>query len=106
MPKIEESTTEKLIHALKLIPKGQITTYKILGEKFNIHPRHVGRILHGNDYPDTYPCYKVVKSDGSIASGYAAGGPSEQIKRLKADNVPFKRDRVDLDKALYILENL
>lgn len=97
---------EKLLETLLLIPKGQVTTYKVLAEKFHIHPRHVGKILHDNNYPDTYPCYKVVRSDGTIASGYAAGGSSEQIKKLKRDNVPFVKNRVDLNKALCILENV
>lgn len=106
MANIAQKTTHSLIKALQAIPKGHVTTYKILGEKFHIHPRQVGRILHNNKHPNTYPCYKVVHSDGSIATGYAAGGPTEQIKRLILDSVPFNKNRVDLDKALCILENI
>ncbi len=103
---ITKETAQNLIKALQLIPKGQVTTYKVLAEKFNIHPRQVGKILHNNEHLDTYPCYKVVHSDGSIASGYAAGGPLEQIRRLKQDNVPFIKNHVDLNNALCILEKV
>lgn len=48
---------------LQTIPKGRVVTYKTIADKFSIHPRYVGRILHINQDPETYPCYKVIKSD-------------------------------------------
>ena len=94
----------ELLRALLSVPKGYVTTYKALGEKFNVSPRQVGRILHTNTHLEKYPCYKVVRSDGSIAVGYAGGGRAEQIRRLKKDNVPFRNNRVDLYKALSALD--
>ena len=54
-----------LLHLLT-IPKGKVTTYKALGQKFAMHPRAVARVLAGNREQDLYPCYKVVHSDGKI----------------------------------------
>lgn len=94
----------ELLKILQKIPKGQVTTYKALGEKFHLHPRQIGRILHKNNELEKYPCYKVVRSDGSVAKGYAGSGRSEQIRRLKADGVHFIKNKVDLHQSLYILK--
>jgi len=59
---------EKINNFLKKLPKGKLTTYKFLAEKFDSHPRAVARILATNK-DKTVPCYKVIRSDGKIG-GY------------------------------------
>ena len=59
---------EKINNFLKKLPKGKLTTYKFLAEKFNSHPRAVARILATNK-DKSVPCYKVIRSDGKIG-GY------------------------------------
>lgn len=58
---------------------------------------------HGN--PDPWdcaaqtgiPCHRVVFKDGSLAPGFAFGGPDEQRARLTAEGVTFLDDgRVDM----------
>ena len=95
--------SSKIFSALLLVPKGKVTTYKTLAEYAGIkNPRVVGNILHKNTDPEKYPCHRVVKSDGSIAAGYAMGGPSAQRRKLKAEGVKFlKNGSVDLAKSLY-----
>ncbi|MEI6672571.1 MAG: MGMT family protein [bacterium] len=56
----------KIYKFLQSIPKGKVVSYKFLAQKFDIHPRYVGKILHQNKYPDKYPCYKVIKSDRTL----------------------------------------
>ena len=46
------------------IPKGKVTTYKALAEKFKTHPRAIATYMRTNQDIDTYPCYKVVGTDG------------------------------------------
>jgi methylated-DNA-[protein]-cysteine S-methyltransferase len=87
---------------LMQVPKGMVTTYKLiacaLGKQGS--SRAVGNALGRNPDPDGPPCYRVIKSDGSIG-GYA-GGAREKIRRLRADGITIKDGRViDLEKVLF-----
>ncbi len=85
---------------LKKIPKGKATTYGAIAKKLGLNPRYVGRILSENEHPVEYPCYKVVRSDG-IVGGYTIGSKNDdktagvKRKKLIADGVPLKGDRVE-----------
>ncbi|MFZ2718495.1 MAG: MGMT family protein [Candidatus Absconditicoccaceae bacterium] len=70
---------------LQTIPHGKVVSYKTIADKFDIHPRYVGKIMNQNQNPDIYPCYKVIRSDGNLG-GYG-GGCEEKIKRLKSDGI-------------------
>lgn len=76
------------------IPVGKVSTYgrvaKALGTK---DARRVGHALHANKNPNV-PCHRVVMKDGSMAPGYAFGGPGEQKKKLLAEGVKFVGDKV------------
>lgn len=87
---------EQVYEIVKLIPKGQVMTYgqvaRAIGTK---DARRVGQALHTNRDPEV-PCHRVVFADGSLAPGYAFGGPSEQKNRLVAEGVEFRYNRVIL----------
>lgn len=76
------------------IPVGKVTTYgqvaKALGTK---DARRVGHALHANKNPNI-PCHRIVMKDGSMASGYAFGGPMEQKKKLLAEGIKFVGSKV------------
>lgn len=93
--------TQQMQSLLAQIPKGKVTTYKLLAKKMGTKGyRFVGQLLGKNPDPETFPCYKVVRSDGGI-SGYALGVP-EKVRRLKADGIEIKNDRVvNLKEKLY-----
>jgi O-6-methylguanine DNA methyltransferase len=98
MSKFEDSVCQ----ALKLIPKGKVTTYKILAAYLNRPKaaRAVGNALHKNSDPVTMPCYKVVKSDGHLG-GYASG-IAKKIDLLKADGIIVKNNKIiNLAQHLY-----
>ena len=83
----------KLRELLLQIPKGKVTTYGELARAMGTRGyRFVGQLLHNNPYPDKYPCYKVVKSDGTLG-GFALGC-KDKIRRLKADGIEVKNGRV------------
>ena len=45
------------------------------------------------------PCHRVVFKDGSMATGFAFGGPDEQRKMLAAEGVAFDEEgRVLMEK--------
>lgn len=77
------------------IPKGKVTTYGAIGKKLGLNPRHVGQILHKNNGAPKIPCHRVIKSDRTIASGYAFGGPGMQKKMLEKEGVVFKNNKAE-----------
>ena len=83
---------------LRKVPKGRVTTYGILAKACHSSPRAIGQIMRRNKYPDICPCYKVIKSDGSLG-GYAGKTKGkkimEKIQRLRKDGVVIKNGRID-----------
>ncbi|MBS1886636.1 MAG: MGMT family protein [Actinobacteria bacterium] len=79
----------KIIEAIRAIPEGFVRTY---GDVSPGAPRLSARIL-ATEHPDDLPWWRVVRADGTLAVG------DEQRRRLHAEGVPFKGDRVDLDLA-------
>lgn len=92
---------QKLYDCLRLIPKGKVTTYKILSEKMNCKShRAIGTMVGKNkDIPAT-PCHRVVKSNGEIG-GYAMGADAK-IELLKSEGIEIKDKKItNFDKFLY-----
>lgn len=92
---------ERVYQLLREIPKGKVTTYKIIADKLgNKAYRAIGKITSLNpDIPAT-PCHRVVKSDGSI-SGYAHG-INKKIALLLQEGVVVKSDKiVNFKQKLY-----
>jgi|SRR3989344_2807930 len=95
-----ETINQALLTSLKEIPKGKVTTYKVLADKFGLHHRAVARILASNKLPNIFPCYKVVNSDGSVG-GYI-GGKSRKTALLHKDGIVVKNNKIDLTDYLYV----
>ncbi len=88
---------------LRQIPKGKVTTYKAIAEALGTKAyRAVGSAMRCNREPDKYPCFKVVKSDGSVGEYSAAGGVAGKIKRLKKEGIAVKKGKVvDFSSMVY-----
>ncbi|MFQ6020542.1 MAG: MGMT family protein [Candidatus Aenigmatarchaeota archaeon] len=89
---------KNILRILKKIPKGRVTTYKLLGKKLKLHPRVVARLLSKNKDLEI-PCYKVIYSNGRIG-GYSKG-IHKKIEKLKKDGIEIKKHRIDLNKFLF-----
>lgn len=90
---------------VRKIPRGKVVSYgqvaRMIGQPKK--SRFVGFAMHSN--PDPWdiqsqtgiPCHRVVFKDGSLAPGFAFGGPEEQQARLVTEGVRFTADgRVDM----------
>ena len=89
------SLRERVYQATRQIPRGRVVSYKQLALTCGIkNPRLVGKILHTNPDPKNIPCHRVVRSDGTIAAGYAFGGRNGQIKKLLVERVRVETGRV------------
>lgn len=78
---------QKIFAEVAKIPRGKTTTYKAIAIKVGTNPRAVGNILHTNPDPKTYPCHRVIRSDGKLASNYAFGGKTAQLNLLLKEGV-------------------
>jgi len=95
-------TISKLQQLLKSIPRGKVTTYAELARALGSAraSRAAGTLCGRNPEPDKYPCYKVVRSDGSI--GKYGLGTAEKIHRLKADGIAIQNNKIpELKKYLF-----
>ena len=85
---------------VRQIPEGRVASYgqiaRMLGEPRRA--RFVGFAMHGSPgMAGGVPCHRVVFKDGSLAPGFAFGGPDVQRDMLEAEGVGFLADgRVDM----------
>lgn len=91
---MNESLKQDILAYLQTIPKGKVTTYKNIAQKFGIHPRAVASVMRYNRDPITYPCYKVIASSGKISGYNTARGVSEKCEKLIADGVWIEDGRI------------
>ena len=84
------------------VPKGKVTTYKIIAEKLGTKAyRAVGKALNVNPYAPRVPCHRVVGSDGTL-TGYAHGLKAKE-SLVRSEGVVIKNGKVNLEKFLHRL---
>lgn len=79
----------EVLERVRAIPKGFVQTY---GDVSPGAPRFAGAVLFHAGDPDL-PWWRVVRADGSLAKG------DRQAALLRAEGVPFRGVRVDMDRA-------
>ncbi len=85
---------------VKQIPEGRVATYGQIARMMG-HPRsarYVGYAMHASPgMREGVPCHRVVFADGSLARGFAFGGPGIQRQMLEEEGIIFLPDgKVDL----------
>jgi alkylated DNA nucleotide flippase Atl1 len=78
-----------VLERVRAIPEGFVSTY---GDVSPGAPRYAGTVLFEVDEPGL-PWWRVVRADGSLAKG------DRQRRRLTAEGVPFRGERVDMARA-------
>ncbi len=96
------SYCESVYAVVGQVPRGRVTTYRLIASALG-NPRGcraAGNALNRNPDPVGVPCYRVVKSDGTLG-GYNGGLP-EKIRRLRADGIEVRDNRVlSFDRILF-----
>ncbi|PST47105.1 cysteine methyltransferase [Bifidobacterium sp. UTCIF-37] len=107
----EPTFSERVYRVVRRIPRGRVATYGQVAALAGSPraARFVGFALHANPEPGVIPCHRVVFRDGSLAPGFAFGGPDRQRALLEAEGVVFTPGdgepagadgwRVDLDRC-------
>ena len=93
--------TDKVYEKLRKVPKGRITTYKILADSLHSKAyRAVGTAMNKNPYAPEVPCHRVINSDGSL--GQFATGTENKIRLLRQEGVKIVDGKVvDFKKLLF-----
>lgn len=90
---------KKVYNTLNLIPRGKVTTYKLLWRFIECNSAQaIGQALTRNPDAPTVPCHRVIKTDGTIG-GYAFG---IDVKRqiLVSEGVMFDVNNHIVDSSL------
>ena len=105
----ELSAAERILAAIRAIPRGQVAGYGHVAHRAGLpgRARMVARILGENDDAGL-PWHRVLRSDGRIAFPEGSKGYREQSRRLRAEGVVVTNGRVrmpaderDLDAELW-----
>lgn len=84
----------ELYAVVSAIPRGKVANYALVGQLCGMGARQVGYWLHKNPDGSHVPCHRVVQASGSLAGGYAFGGPGIQKQRLEEEGVQFGGEKV------------
>jgi methylated-DNA-[protein]-cysteine S-methyltransferase len=92
---------KKVYDALLLIPKGKVTTYKLLGDFIWCNSAQaIGQALTRNPDVPQVPCHRVIKTDGTI--WWYAFWVSEKRSILQTEGVYFDdRDTIINPQSIY-----
>ncbi|MEM2226591.1 MAG: MGMT family protein [Candidatus Bathyarchaeia archaeon] len=72
---------EEVWALIEMIPRGRVTTYKIIAEKLGSKAyRAVGNACSRNPNAPKVPCHRVVNSDGRVG-GYMGRASGAQVER-------------------------
>ena len=100
--------SEKIYATLKRVPKGKVTTYKILANKLGTKAyRAVGQAMRCNPYAPIVPCHRVVSSDGSIGGFQGSKNPNgkeikNKINLLHKEGIIIKNKKIkNFERVLF-----
>ncbi|MDD5800262.1 MAG: MGMT family protein [Coriobacteriales bacterium] len=88
----DEAFFQRAYDIVRQIPRGRVATYgqvaRMMGEPRKA--RFVGFAMHSSPgMAGGVPCHRVVFADGSLAPGFAFGGPGQQRRILQEEGVGF-----------------
>lgn len=106
---------QSVYRAARKIPRGRVTTYKILAKHISATGRSacggkcgscraVGQALRRNPYAPEVPCHRVIASDLSPGgfNGYKTGKAiKRKLKLLEAEGVRFKNGQLAQPALIY-----
>jgi methylated-DNA-[protein]-cysteine S-methyltransferase len=95
------SFPQQVYNLTRLVPRGKITTYKLIAQALNNKgaARAVGNALNKNPYAPQVPCHRVIRASGEV--GGFASGQAKKIAILKKEDIIINKRRIDLKKYLH-----
>ena len=94
-----DSFFEEVYDMVRQIPEGRVASYGQIARLVGAprKARYVGFAMHASPgMAGGVPCHRVVFKDGSLAPGFAFGGPGMQKEMLLDEGISF-RDETHVD---------
>jgi methylated-DNA-protein-cysteine methyltransferase related protein len=94
------SDAERILAAVKSIPRGKVSTYGEIAAAAGLprRARLVGTVLKNTPASPGLPWFRVINSGGRISLPAGSDAYARQKKKLEAEGVIFRGDRVDLKR--------
>lgn len=94
----------KVLEIVKQIPRSKVCTYGIIAHAIGLKSsaRMVGWILNKNRQNDEIPFHRVVNRNGDLTGKFYFDSPSQMEDLLLSEGIEFIKDRVNLNKHLWI----
>jgi methylated-DNA-protein-cysteine methyltransferase-like protein len=101
----EPSAAERILAAVRAIPRGQVAGYGEIARRAGLpgRARLAARVLSGNADP-ALPWHRVLRADGRIAFPEGSAGFREQSRRLRSEGVEVRNGRVRRAAAAFDLD--
>lgn len=95
-----ESDADRIIAAVKKIPRGKVCPYGVVAEVAGLprRARLVGTVLRQTPASKSVPWFRVINASGRISFPQGSDSYDRQRKQLEAEGVDFVGGRVDLDR--------
>lgn len=77
------------------MPKWKVTTYKAIGDIFEVHPRKIGKIVKDNRELEKVPCYKVLENENKIGFYNGKDGIHGKVNLIKAEWIEVINGKID-----------
>jgi methylated-DNA-protein-cysteine methyltransferase-like protein len=102
-----KSAAEKILAAIKAVPRGQVAGYGEIARRAGLpgRARLVARMLSENDDPKL-PWHRVLRSDGRIAFPPDHAQFAEQQQRLRAEGVRIANGKVLGQRAAATMDEM
>lgn len=101
---METSFFDNVFEVAKLIPKGRVTSYGAIAAYIGMKrsARMVGYAMNASHTDATIPAHRVVNRNGLLTGKHHFSGPDEMEKRLKAEGIKVKNDKIiNFDKYFW-----
>jgi methylated-DNA-protein-cysteine methyltransferase related protein len=87
---------QAILATLNSIPKGHVTSYGEVAKRAGLPgcARLVCRVLRELPDRDKTPWWRVVRADGKSAMAADSPGGAEQRRKLKAEGVAFRGEKI------------
>jgi methylated-DNA-protein-cysteine methyltransferase related protein len=94
------SDAGKILAAVKRIPRGRVSAYGAIAEVAGLprRARLVGTVLRHTPASRDLPWFRVINSSGRISFPAGSDAYARQKKKLEAEGVIFRGDRVDMKR--------
>lgn len=85
---------KKVFDALKQIPKGKVSTYKLLGDYISCSSAQaIGQALKKNPNAPQVPCHRIIKSDLTIGGYFGKTSGETVLQKVEL----LTSEGIDLD---------